>query len=138
MNLPQTAIEFLDAFRGFLYTRPSQPVSRDSGGEKGDDDDGGQKGLNGLVLEGLQGRTLPMIHVYCFEKEVEGDEDAAPRKAIARCVAALGGPDAPVSLLPRDKVDVHVVRYVSPQKPMLCLSFRLPLEVANAPPLQFQ
>ncbi len=34
------------------------------------------------------------------------------------------------------QVDVHVVRYVSPQKPMLCLSFRLPLEVAIAEPIK--
>jgi tRNA (guanine37-N1)-methyltransferase len=151
MDLPQIAIEFLHAFRGYLYTRPkgtrsSAAATSGAGSAEGASD------LDGLELlevsEGVQGesegseggkpvrRRLPMIHVYCFEKEVEGDDDAAPRAAVARCVAALGGSTAPASLLPRDQVDVHVVRYVSPQKPMLCLSFRLPLAVALAPPLR--
>jgi len=145
MNLPQTAIEFLDAFRGFLYTRPRPsgkrgPTTAENEEEEEEEEEGVAPALaaGGLVLEEVgETRKLPMIHVYCFEKELDGDPDAAPRNAIARCVAALGGVGAPASLLPRDQVDVHVVRYVSPQKPMLCLSFRLPFAVASAPPLEF-
>jgi len=91
MNLPQTAIEFLDAFRGYL-SPTSDPVA------------------------------LPMIHVYCFEKGHDTEEDAV-RSAIKRAEEALGGP------LKREEVQAHMVRDVAPKKPMICLSFRLPYEV---------
>jgi tRNA (guanine37-N1)-methyltransferase len=112
MNLPQTAIEFLDAFQGYLYT------GKDC--VKHEVDDNNEEKVNHHVL--------PMIHVYCFEKETDGTSESAALAAIQRCRDVLE------YHLRREEVDVHVVRYVSPQKPMLCLSFRLPLEVASRTP----
>ena len=112
MNLPQTAIDFLDVFRGLLYTK-------------------------GKVLrEPPPGKLLPMVHVYCFEKEPEADEvgpgvPTAAEKAVARAEAALGVAAGALA----GKVDVHVVRDVAPKKPMLCLSFRLPDDVARSEPV---
>ena len=69
-----------------------------------------------------------MIHVYCFEKGHDTEQEAV-KSAIARAGEALGAP------LPREAVAVHFVRDVAPKKPMLCLSFRLPREVALADPV---
>ena len=86
MNLPQTAIDFLDVFRGYLYTSPAKKGGGEGGGAGAI---GGVEGGKGggaaqqqqeaaepeLELEELpEGRRLPMIHVYCFEKEPENDE----------------------------------------------------------------
>ena len=118
MNLPQTAIDFLDCFRGFMYR-----WRRSSDGEES------------CELEELPtDRLLPMIHVYCFEKEPEthevGKVPTAAQKAVERVEAVLGAQSG--GLL--GKVDIHVVRDVAPKKPMLCLSFRLPEEIARARP----
>lgn len=65
----------------------------------------------------------PMLHIHCFA----GKDDAANDEAIARCSRALGCPLNKES----DQVFVHVVRDVSPNKNMLCVSFRLPRGVKN-------
>lgn len=118
MNLPQTAIDFLDCFRGFMYR-----WRRSNDGEET------------CELEELPtDRLLPMIHVYCFEKEPEthevGKVPTAAQKAVQRVEAVLGVQSGGLS----GKVDIHVVRDVAPKKPMLCLSFRLPEEIARARP----
>ncbi len=92
MNLPATAIEFLDAFGGSLSPE----------------------------LFGGGGKTLlPRVHAYCFEKAGE-----PPATTIARVAGFLGG-------APHDAV-VRLVRDVSPNKRMMCVSFTLPAEVALA------
>lgn len=68
---------------------------------------------------------LPTIHVHCFVKYVTSED--MREKAIKRCEVALGcqldeG---------RDSVKIHVVRDVSPNKNMLCISFRLPEQVKS-------
>ncbi|KND04892.1 tRNA (guanine) methyltransferase [Spizellomyces punctatus DAOM BR117] len=96
MNLPATAIEFLDAFRGFLYGRQDL-VSND---------------------------RLPMIHCHCFSREVDARADVIKR--VESVIGASLG----------DNVElVHDVRNVAPNKEMLCISFRLPAEVAFATPV---
>jgi tRNA (guanine37-N1)-methyltransferase len=133
MNLPQSAPEFLDAFRGLLHVGPagaSEAAAAAGSGEGGGEGAGGGRS-GGWQVEALGARRLPMVHVHCFERELDGEDPLAgpKQRAVARASAAIG------HSLALDEVDVHVVRYVSPQKPMFCLSFRLPLEVALAPPL---
>lgn len=48
MNLPDTALEFLDAFRGILIPR----------------------GETGGRLDGVYA-TMPMVHCYCFTRELD-------------------------------------------------------------------
>jgi tRNA (guanine37-N1)-methyltransferase len=70
---------------------------------------------------GYTGKTLPRVHVHCF-----GGKDAeAEYQAIERCADVLKCP------LDRekDKVSVHIVRDVSPNKNMFCVSFTLPAQV---------
>ncbi|CAE6434968.1 unnamed protein product [Rhizoctonia solani] len=95
MNLPATAIEFLDAFR------PAFASLRNAYGEK--------------VQEVY--KTMPMVHVHCFTRELE--EDSAHKDIIKRAEAALG-------CVITENVLVHHVRKVAPSKEMYCLSFRLP------------
>ena len=56
MNLPNSAIEFLDAYRG-LYT----PLLELEGAKEYIEAAGGEEGL-------------PLVHCYCFTKDIEGAE----------------------------------------------------------------
>jgi tRNA (guanine37-N1)-methyltransferase len=100
MNLPASAVEFLDAFRGTYVGRERefQPHTE---------------------------RKLPMIHVYCFvaKRDVEAEEDEAVCALVSK---HLGHPVT----LDLPDVEVWYVRLVSPKKKMFCASFRLPPEVA--------
>ena len=100
MNLPATAVEFLDAFKGVYQGKESQfvPVSE---------------------------RNLPTIHVYLFSA-VETDEAEEAKACCAKVSEYLGHlitPDTP-------EVEVWDVRLVSPKKKQFCVSFRLPPEIA--------
>ena len=90
MNLPATAVEFLDAFRGWNV-----------------------------------GVCRPMVHVYCFVKCESMDASDAKGRILPRVESALG------CGLAEAEVKVHIVRDVAPKKPMCCVSFRLPEEVAG-------
>lgn len=100
MNLPATAIEFLDAFRGSLRPELFSSSSEEGGG--------------------AAAQPLPRVHVYCFEKAGE-----PPSTTLARVAAHLGGD-------PGDDAAVRLVRDVSPNKRMVCVSFTLPAAVAFA------
>ena len=102
MNLPASAVEFLDAFR-------STYVGRE------------------LEFQPFTERKLPMIHVYCFmpKMDIEADES----RTVCDLVSTHLG--HPVSLESPD-VEIWSVRLVSPKKKMFCASFRLPPEVAFA------
>ena len=125
MNLPDTAILFLDAFRGVL--------SRANTGERD---------LSGLYDEA----SMPMIHTHCFTRELEpakAEEDirqvSVPRKHMSP--SESGGTEWP-HLFQRveekighalgEDTTFHWVRSVAPQKEMYCVSFRLPHAVAFA------
>ncbi|OCH89560.1 hypothetical protein OBBRIDRAFT_732408 [Obba rivulosa] len=103
MNLPQSAIEFLDAFRGVLSP-----------------DNMGDRPLSGEYSDAA---AMPMIHCYCFTKFMNPDE--AETDIRTRVEAALGHP------LPKE-TSLYCVRSVAPHKDMYCISFRLPYEVAFA------
>jgi tRNA (guanine37-N1)-methyltransferase len=155
LNLPASAIDFLDAFRGFLYTRdPAAARAYGEGAIEGSDDQDEEDRVDangdmvcpaGLLLDAngddkddddSKKRPLPMIHVHCFEREFEDEPTAegAKTRAVARAAVSLGAP----LVYPSPEVAVHVVRYVSPQKPMLCISFRLPRQAALLPPVKLK
>ncbi|OBZ79887.1 tRNA (guanine(37)-N1)-methyltransferase [Grifola frondosa] len=102
MNLPDTAILFLDAFRGVLSP-----------------DNAGDRDLCGVYDRS----SLPMIHCYCFTRELEPDK--AETDIRQRVEEQIGHPIA-------HEVGLHLVRSVAPNKDMYCISFRLPYEVAYA------
>lgn len=100
MNLPATAITFLDAFVG-LY-----------------------KGHEDLFAPNTS-RELPMIHVYCFS--TKSDDNKPENIKICREISDhIGFEIKPED----EKVEIWDVRDVAPQKRMFCASFRLPPEVA--------
>ncbi|KAG5296632.1 tRNA methyltransferase Trm5 [Histoplasma ohiense] len=102
MNLPATAIEFLDAFRG-LYAGMQE------------------------LFEPYTDRKLPLIHVYCFSTNSE--DEALERKDICgRISERLGFKITPEE--EGRELEIRSVRLVSPTKKMFCASFRLPAEVA--------
>lgn len=106
MNLPDSAITFLDEFVG-LY-------SYDPEVEK--------------VIKQDPDFKLPTINVHCFEKfaidEPEPSMEELHRRVHARIVKMLD------FNIPFEDCKFHLVRKVAPTKPMFCASFVLPEEVA--------
>ena len=83
--------------------------------------------------------VLPRIHVYAFSTcTADPVSDIVRRTSgVLQCTpeAVLhgsGGSDGSAHTC-----SGHIVRDVSPKKVMVCLSFTLPLEVAEAQPLDF-
>ncbi|KAB5580717.1 putative undecaprenyl pyrophosphate protein [Coniochaeta sp. 2T2.1] len=105
MNLPASAITFLDCFRG-LYAGHEDLFA---GGE----------------------RKLPLVHVHCFALK---SDDEVPLLDIAERVSKeLGVTMRPGDAEREGEVGIHDVRDVAPAKRMFCATFRLPAEVAFAP-----
>lgn len=120
INLPATALEFLDAYRG-VYTALAARVGRATLDAE----------LAARAREpGVE--RLPLVHVHCFTKDVEH----AAADICARASASLGISDAP--LVPPGEpgatpdLSLHLVRSVAPNKDMYCLSFRVPERVLFA------
>ena len=113
MNLPDSALTFLDEFVG-LYSR--HPAAAAAARAQPDFE-------------------LPWIHCHCFEK-YEHDENPEPspaelhRRVHARILRIMGTSD---SVLPFEALQFHLVRKVAPTKPMFCVSFPLPESLAFAP-----
>jgi len=105
MNLPDSAITFLDAFRGIFA--PSSGSVND--------------------LQELYD-VMPMVHCHCFTREL--DRDAAERDIQQRVEEQLG-----CVLSAENEVTLHLVRSVAPNKDMYCISFRLPRMIAFGQPL---
>ncbi|CAO1635827.1 unnamed protein product [Sympodiomycopsis kandeliae] len=109
MNLPDSALEFLDAYRG---------AYKDLANEVGID-----------ILESeISSKQYPMVHVHCFTKDL-----ANPHLDVCNRANHYLGLDAdhPDRLNPTStpEINLHWVRRVSPNKDMYCLSFRLPKSV---------
>ena len=102
MNLPATAVNFLSAFIG------------------------SHAGMESL-FEPNSSRKLPMVHVYSFTEKLEDDEEATRGVLEAVCKELQLGRE-----LAKEDDELHVwdVRDVAPKKRMLCVSFRLPAELA--------
>ncbi|KAJ9263119.1 hypothetical protein DTO195F2_3097 [Paecilomyces variotii] len=109
MNLPATAIEFLDAFVGVYAGHEDQFSPHTS-------------------------RSLPMVHVYCFSgnSDNELDDHIDICKRISERIGYTITPEDKVGGSGNQDVElaIHNVRLVSPNKQMFCASFRLPKEVA--------
>ncbi|KAE8149975.1 hypothetical protein BDV25DRAFT_129962 [Aspergillus avenaceus] len=109
MNLPATALEFLDAFPGVYAGKES-------------------------LFAPHTPQALPMVHVYCFsghsENEVDDHIDICNR--ISERIGHTITPEDRVGGTGNQEVElaIHNVRLVSPNKQMFCASFRLPKEVA--------
>jgi len=111
MNLPQLGPEFLDAFRGWEF-------------HENDSDNAGTAVKHK--------RKRPMVHVHCFGEKAKGPEETArvERQVRERCETALGY-EGCLSSSSDTEYQVRVVRDVGPRKNMLCVSFRLPLQVGG-------
>lgn len=107
MNLPDSALTFLDEFIG-LYSR--NPKVKD-------------------LVKSLPGFKLPIINCHCFEKFSPEESPEPPMEELHKRVHAKI-----VKLLqfeiPFESCKFHLVRKVAPTKPMFCVSFELPEEVA--------
>jgi tRNA (guanine37-N1)-methyltransferase len=110
MNLPDSALTFLDAFIG-LYSNPT---------------------IKSFVKSDPNFK-LPIINVHCFEK-YSPQEDPEPSQSeiesrIHKRIVGLIQHD-----LEMEDCKFHLVRRVAPTKPMFCVSFQLPEEVAFREP----
>lgn len=104
MNLPDSALTFLDAYRGLYRPLLARP----------DFDAEAAK------------RAMPMVHCYCFSKH-KALEEAIP-DICERASTSLGQSVGPQL----DQFGISLVRDVAPKKAMYRLDFRLPWAVVAA------
>lgn len=114
MNLPDSAVEFLDSFIGLYH------------------DENLRKQVFGS--DSIEDIKLPTINVHCFHKydphlpePSENEIFEELRKKVSQKI------DFEIAL---DQLSFHAVRKVAPTKTMYCISFKLPLEVALKKPTQ--
>jgi tRNA (guanine37-N1)-methyltransferase len=100
MNLPATAIDFLDSFSG-IY----------AGHER--------------LFFPYTDTKLPLVHVHCFSTKSD-DNKREGIEICQRISEKLGFEIRPGD----PELSIHDVRDVAPEKRMFCASFRLPHEVA--------
>jgi tRNA (guanine37-N1)-methyltransferase len=104
LNLPATAVEFLDAFNGAFDRKDWKDAD------------------------------LPMVHVYAFlrgDQELK-DLQCRAEKALGGSLlvtASGGGGDSDI-IINNSKPEFFLVREVAPNKSMYCLSFRVPSAIA--------
>ncbi|SCU91453.1 LAME_0E12574g1_1 [Lachancea meyersii CBS 8951] len=109
MNLPDSALTFLDEFVG-LYSRYPETLEQ---------------------LKKLPDFQAPWIHCHCFEK-YDAEESPEPsmqelhRRVHDRIKTITKTND---TVLPFENLQFHLVRKVAPTKPMFCVSFQLPDEL---------
>lgn len=104
MNLPDSALEFLNEYRGIYRKHP--------------------------LIKESPGFELPFVHVYCFEKFAPDEEpsDLEVQQRIWKRMCEIIGYE-----LALDSLQFQLVRKVSPTKPMYRVTFRLPEEIAFGP-----
>jgi len=110
MNLPDSAIEFLDGFRG-LYRDP-------------------ETRLKAFGMLEPHCDSLPLIHVHCFYKHDPDIPEPDPEEVHEDLRARVS--DRLNFQIPVEELSFHKVRKVAPTKTMFCITFRLPMEVAIA------
>ena len=106
MNLPASAIEFLDAFRGVYHGRESDFQPHTS-------------------------QKLPLIHLYLFQTKLDTEEEEHQEicERISKHIGAEVKQNDPIL-----DIDIRYVRLVAPKKKMFCASFRIPRSVVFAQP----
>ncbi len=117
MNLPGTAIEFLDAFCGAfvddVWKRATDGMSSSL------------SSADATTSSSQSKKELPMVHCYCFTRSSE-----YKLEILSRIHKAFNS----TSLIAQD-LDVSIVRDVAPNKVMCCAHFRVPEDVAFGSPL---
>ncbi|KAJ9615540.1 tRNA(m(1)G37)methyltransferase [Cladophialophora chaetospira] len=106
MNLPASAIEFLDAFSGVYRGREAEFHPDTS-------------------------QRLPLIHLYLFQAKL-ATEEAELQEICERISEHIGAEVKRDD--PELDMDIRYVRLVAPKKKMFCASFRIPRSVAFARP----
>ena len=107
MNLPDSAIDFLSNFIG-LYNSETNNISN-----------------SGCYV-------MPWIHVHCFEKHNNDEEPTLEQLHKRIYKRILFSMNTNEKILPIERLSFHLVRKVSPTKPMFCVSFKLSLELTFA------
>jgi len=123
MNLPASAIEFLDALKGaFDPTRYRAEAGAPS--DAAGDAEHCHKKAKTQEESQLAGQTerqvLPMIHCYCF-----ANPETFRADILERASTAMG-----CSLEALRGAEIRQVRDVAPKKVMYCLHVRVPAEIA--------
>lgn len=112
MNLPDSAITFVPHYIS-LFSRAFPDYSKDE-------------------IKNMDGYKLPIINVHHFEKykeeEIVGDISKELERRMRDQIAKYLDFDIDIN-----SINFHVVRQVAPCKPMYCISFTLPEEVAFRP-----
>lgn len=106
MNLPDSAILFLDEFIGLYSRHPmiAQIVRQDPN------------------------FSLPLLNVHCFEKYSNEKPEPLLHELHTRIHQRVCRQiDYDIDF---DELSIHLVRKVAPNKPMFCVTFRLPQQVA--------
>lgn len=106
MNLPASAIEFLDAFKGTYQGREAEFSPHTS-------------------------TKLPLIHLYLFQAKLATEEGELQEisERISQHIGAEVRLDDPEA-----EMQIRYVRLVAPKKKFFCATFRLPASVAFAQP----
>jgi tRNA (guanine37-N1)-methyltransferase len=103
MNLPDSALEFVNEYNGIYADYPE--------------------------IRNVEGFQLPFVHAYCFEKfspdEPEPSEEELHHRVFEKIKKIMQYDN-----LVFDEFSFHTVRKVAPTKPMFRVSFQLPEEVA--------
>lgn len=105
MNLPDSALTFLDEFVG-LYSDPEVRKT----------------------VEELPDFKLPTINVHCFEKFSPHEPEPSLEELHRRIHKRINDIIKCETLF--EDFSFHLVRRVAPTKPMFCVTFQLPREVA--------
>ena len=118
MNLPATAIEFLDVFQGLLSDseRRSHKSALENSGT-----------TSAVSTRGWWEGSMPLVHCYCFTTSSNPKRDV-----LGRVAHALGLGEDNIGALLEGGAHVHEVRDVAPHKWMMCAEFRIPRSVMFA------
>ncbi|OLY85590.1 tRNA (guanine(37)-N1)-methyltransferase [Smittium mucronatum] len=148
MNLPATALEFLDSFVGVfhkssLFSVPSEQSSDSESNKLHHNLKTIPSTTNQSTflseenyqdfIDFLKTSNMPLIHVHCFSKSEDATSDIINRAAHSLC---LTDPTEILDL--KESSSVTWVRKVAPNKDMYCLTFRLLKSVALMDPLNTQ
>ena len=106
MNLPATAIEFLDAFNGLYHGRETE-------------------------FQPHTTQKLPLIHLYLFQAKLDTEKEECLE--ICRRISQHIGSEVRADDPDLD-MEIRYVRLVAPKKKMFCASFRVPRSVAFGQP----